>query len=652
MDVEEAGHDNWVTVDSPYDDDTLLAIALSASLPTSSQEQPAQDIEIAPPLTLEDEESHGARKHTQGIYKAGYSDVEEPWWVSEIDSLKRKIKMLQHNNRLLKKAPSSRITVHAYTRTKGKKVTIDDRRAVLHCYAVCQQENEAGKIVSTADPFGRTSNYLGISINTIRKIILQDDYTDERGKNARWAPADVYMDALQRLAIELNTQGKAINTRILRNRLKDMYKDQDRYGPVEPISFDKEDERTVLAELALGNPEKEAEKRRRWRERSMRIPSREAIRLLMVKMGFVYRNVGNTKNFIDTRDIKEKRKTYLQGLRSVENEDALFVYLDESYCNQNHVSNNAWYIPGQTVVRRSKGKRYCILHAGSVYGWIGEPRVWPAKYGGTSDYHQNMCSAIFEDYLQELCQHCHDAGFAKVVFVMDNASYHRRENVPPYNMRMRNDAPAVHMEQEGVEPVVEPVIECAEGEDDDAEWVDEALVATPEPAIRRTLCRLRKHELIERLLHFNLDANHLKGLSRRELYVLAQDKKYQVPLASEAITESFGYKILWLPPYHPDLNPIEQAWGLTKNDVADVNDGSDFKLVGEYILNGFDKCDEHWAGLVRHSNDIANAYIERDKIYIGAPHTPGPGDYIVTDTEDEEWEDVKNNQRREGQTEE
>ncbi|KAG0041943.1 hypothetical protein BGZ83_001084, partial [Gryganskiella cystojenkinii] len=69
----------------------------------------------------------------------------------------------------------------------------------------------------------------------------------------------------------------------------------------------------------------------------------------MIKMGFVYKDIGRTKNLAETCDIKEKRKKSLQGLRAAENEAALIIYLDESYCNQNHVSNKGWFILGDVV---------------------------------------------------------------------------------------------------------------------------------------------------------------------------------------------------------------------------------------------------------------------------------------------------------------
>ncbi|KAG0245123.1 hypothetical protein BG011_002821 [Mortierella polycephala] len=46
-----------------------------------------------------------------------------------------------------------------------------------------------------------------------------------------------------------------------------------------------------------------------------------------------------------------------------------------------------------------------------------------------------------------------------------------------------------------------------------------------------------------------------------------------------------------LPPYYSGINQIEEGWGITKDHVGRVNDGSDFALVKDYIHDGFDKAD-------------------------------------------------------------
>jgi hypothetical protein len=87
-----------------------------------------------------------------------------------------------------------------------------------------------------------------------------------------------------------------------------------------------------------------------------------------------------------------------------------------------------------TVLRKkekNRGRRYVIVHAGGVDGWVGEPLIWEAKTGSKGDYHDNMNADIFEDYMRKLCLACKEKGYSKVVFCMDNAKYHRREFVDP-----------------------------------------------------------------------------------------------------------------------------------------------------------------------------------------------------------------------------
>ena len=43
-------------------------------------------------------------------------------------------------------------------------------------------------------------------------------------------------------------------------------------------------------------------------------------------------------------------------------------------------------------------------------------------------------------------------------------------------------------------------------------------------------------------------------------------------LKVDAIAEEHGHEVMMLPPYRPELNGIENAWGVTKNFVADNND--------------------------------------------------------------------------------
>lgn len=95
----------------------------------------------------------------------------------------------------------------------------------------------------------------------------------------------------------------------------------------------------------------------------------------------------------------------------------------------------------------------------------------------------------------------------------------------------------------------------------------------------------------------------------------------------------YGYHVLWLPPYHPDLNPIEEAWGITKGHVAYENDGSDFAKVKALIIEGMEKAGPAWPKLVRRTMRNEAKYIREDRIRLN--ERPGSPLLIETETETE-----------------
>lgn len=54
----------------------------------------------------------------------------------------------------------------------------------------------------------------------------------------------------------------------------------------------------------------------------------------------------------------------------------------------------------------------------------------------------------------------------------------------------------------------------------------------------------------------NLRANSL---------IIMDNARFHRKIPLEKIANFYGYKILWLPPYSPDKNPIEQLWANLKN---------------------------------------------------------------------------------------
>src|SRR5262249_23700217 len=128
----------------------------------------------------------------------------------------------------------------------------------------------------------------------------------------------------------------------------------------------------------------------------------------------------------------------------------------------------------------------------------------------------------------------------------------------------------------------------------------------------RCLSSLRKEELKTWLVSKGAMPEDLEKLTRKQLYELARDNpNYKGTPVVERIAEEYGFEVLWLPPYHPTLNPIEEAWGITKGYVANNNNGRDFGVVKDLVGDGFKKVTESvWAGLVRRTYAHEDAFLK------------------------------------------
>merc|ERR1711923_692662 len=73
-----------------------------------------------------------------------------------------------------------------------------------------------------------------------------------------------------------------------------------------------------------------------------------------------------------------------------------------------------------------------------------------------------------------------------------------------------------------------------------------------------------------------------EGLLKPEIYELIKHHKPPKEYVVDRKIEAAGHMVLRLPPYHCDLNPIENIWGIIKNEVAMNN--TSFKLVDMKVL--------------------------------------------------------------------
>lgn len=335
------------------------------------------------------------------------------------------------------------------------------------------------------------------------------------------------------------------------------------------------------------------------------LPRPTTVRRMLADMGIKYRRAkGARSTLTEIPEIRKLRNRYLKERLKIrkrieDGEMILEVWLDETYCHQHHVSDMAWYSDDMTVRRGNKGRRYIIVHAGCKYGWVGKPLIFES---GTSseDYHESMDASTFEKYFERLCQTLQQQyPNHKVIFHMDNARYHKR----------------------------------AEYEDD------------------RTISTMRKDDLLRYLRKNGASEMELFNKKVPALRALCREK-YPAPTVASILAINYGYEVYWLPPYHPALNPIENAWGIEKGYVAWTNDGSSFEAVKDMILEGFDQVTaEIWEKLVLRCYRNEDSYMFTGKPFIEEKEQAKFE--IDIDSEDEsDEEDVEENEEEESEEEE
>jgi transposase len=77
------------------------------------------------------------------------------------------------------------------------------------------------------------------------------------------------------------------------------------------------------------------------------------------------------------------------------------------------------------------------------------------------------------------------------------------------------------------------------------------------------------------------------------------------------ILEEHGHCVLRLPPYHPELNPIELIWGLVKNCAATHNVSFRLDEVENLLRQKFNSVTpDEWASRCLHAKSFEDRYLE------------------------------------------
>lgn len=101
--------------------------------------------------------------------------------------------------------------------------------------------------------------------------------------------------------------------------------------------------------------------------------------------------------------------------------------------------------------------------------------------------------------------------------------------------------------------------------------------------------------------------------------VLYQLIKFHKPIQNvysiDRILAQHGHTVCRLPPYHPELNPIEKIWGICKNWVGSKNVDFTIKSVEALLRQKISDVGPNvWAEVCRHVKEIETSYIEKEHI--------------------------------------
>jgi len=104
------------------------------------------------------------------------------------------------------------------------------------------------------------------------------------------------------------------------------------------------------------------------------------------------------------------------------------------------------------------------------------------------------------------------------------------------------------------------------------------------------------------------------NMTKAEQYNLIKvhEPQYET-YAIDRLRADHGHTVLRQPPYHPDLNPIEQILGIVKTRIAAKNVTFKLQDVQQLAEQNFAAVTmEEWAAVCRHAKAVEEEYMSRE----------------------------------------
>lgn len=318
--------------------------------------------------------------------------------------------------------------------------------------------------------------------------------------------------------------------------------------------------------------------------------SSESLRKEMRKIGFRWRQMKNNRKILmEKQDIRHLRIEFLRKMKKYREEQRPIIYMDETYLHSSHTKKTAWSDESNEGLRSpvSKGTRLIILNAGGEDGFVPNSYVRWKSNNNTGDYHNEM---NYENYEKWVTNNLLKYVPPRSVIVIDNAPYHNKQ--------------------------IETCPTSATIKAEMMNWLRAKNIPFNEKSLKPELYNVIK-------LH-------------KPKY-----KKYKI----DTIINGMGHDVLRLPPYHPDLNPIELVWAAMKEYVSSKNVNFSMKSVMDYCDEFFDQFTvDQWKSRCERAKTFEIEYMAREPTIDKVVE-----DLIINVGEDDSSSDYEEEEESEGE---